>query len=180
MQLFSYWAQKLFFFLGGWCNQKTTFMQTHTHTFYTNACPHTQRSSPRPSITYPYRSLPRTLFSAFPLPSHSIFYTPLCLLCLCLSLSLCITHCQQVLKPIAFQLSSLSPFFFLFCHFVLLLFFFFRLLLSYPPITQSVHLFCHAECCLPIYIIFLNLLCTPLSLLFSFFFLLLPFCPLSA
>lgn len=58
---------------------------------------------------------------------------------------LCITHCQQVLKPIAFQL---PPLLFLLCHFVLL-FFVSHLFFSFPP-SLSVHILSHALQFLPI------------------------------
>lgn len=85
---------------------------------------------------------------------------------------LCITHCQQVLKPIAFQL---PPLFFLLCRFVLL-FFVSHLFFSFPP-SLSVHILSHALQFLPICFFSVAPLCTPIS---TSYFLLLLFCPFSA
>lgn len=67
----------------------------------------------------------------------------------CLSLSLCVTRCQQVLITVTFQPSALSFFLITLFYCVLLLF---RLFLHHPVL----HLFYHPLCCLPIHIIFLT------------------------
>lgn len=161
--MFCYWAQtSIFLFLRRRYDQKKN--KTHTHT---------QRSSLCPSVTSPHCwFLFLTLYFP-PLLHRLILYSrQLFAFAVLVASCLCITHCQQVLKPIAFQL---PPLLFLLCHFVLL-FFVSHLFFSFPP-SLSVHILSHALQFLPICFFSVAPLCTPIS---TSYFLLLLFCPFSA
>lgn len=118
----------------------------YTHVFHTNTCtenecklkhthfilqaftPHTQAHSPCPSTTHP--TISYLILYSMHLFAFSVF------------VCLCQTHCQQVLKPIAFQPFALSL-----CHFVLE---------SFSFVTLPLQLFYHLLCCLPIHTVFLT------------------------
>lgn len=148
------------------------------------ACPpHTQRHSlPAPSTIRPPISSPPHSSSLTFFHCHTLYSMHFFAFSVFVSLSLCLTHCQQVLKPTASQPCAFSTFL---CHFVFLSF----LLASTHPFflspclyTFSIILGCTGHhtirwcgCANPHYLSHSFLFCTPLSLL-----LVLLFVPLQA
>lgn len=87
--------------------------------------------------TLPLPPIPIVLFLTLYLPPFLCFTISSIFCTHFLSLSLDITHCQQVLKSITFQLSTLSFSFLPLCFVVV----FFSTPLSFQSITMSLHLF---------------------------------------
>lgn len=149
------------FFFFFYKNRQTLSIQTFD---FANVCKHLHT----PSTTYTYQCFSSSHFICHLLLYRLILYS---------------VHIFSVSGYNSLSTSSKVYYFSAFCSLIFFFvtlfcwffFFFLSTLLSFQSIPMSLHLFCHALCCLPIYIIFLVLLCTPLSLLFV---LLLPLLPL--